>query len=633
MRSRPAISLAATASLALGSGVGAPVAVAAPESMPQTAAAVGVSVKVGQAASFTRIEFDGVQPRSARREGDDLVLQFGQVAPPNLTLLRVDPPRYLTTASTRDTAAGLELRLTLAKGVEAKVGRADGGAYVNLSPGAGTPAPADQTAVRKAGDPVPASGVVKAQADMQHGALLLRFDWRAPVGAAVFRRGEAIWLVFDAKARLDLSEIPDGLSQARHVELVPSQNATAIRILAPEGVLASLDARGASWTLSLGPAAGAQPASVAIKPDAGGLSAQMAGATGVFWLDDPAVGDRLAVVTALGPAKGVLQGRRLVDADIYASVQGLALAPLAQDLSVSSDGDVVRIGRPSGMQLSAGVQAAPPLASAPGLPRPTAMPALIDFEGWSRTGAGGFTARYDSLLQGASDEGVKGKAATSTQARFGFARLSGRFGAGLRGHRRARPDGQDRSASHGHAGISRTARGRPRHGPAATRTPRRTSPRPFSPMIPQARCGAAMRRRSSATPAGARQAFAAGRSVLDQIAPAWRVRFLLADGEAALATGDMPGARMSLQEAAHAEAPWRRQRSSAARSRQIGAGGRPFRPSAAALRRRRKEFLWRGVRAGPVVRHRAAAVAEPPQRRRRCSAAGLGALSLARRRH
>ena len=64
-----------------------------------------------------------------------------------------------------------------------------------------------------------------------------------------------------------------------------------------------------------------------------------------------------------------------------------------------------------------------------------------------------------------------------------------------------------------------------------------------------------MRRRSSATPPGARQAFAAGRSVLDQIAPAWRVRFLLADGEAALATGDLPGARMSLQEAATLKPP------------------------------------------------------------------------------
>ena len=544
MRLRPAISLAASAGLALGGGAGAPVVWAAD--------AVGspVSVKVGQAEGLSHIEFDGAQPRSARRDGDDLVLLFGQVAPPSLALLRVDPPRYLATASTRQTAAGLELRLTLVKGVDAKLGRADGGAYVNLTPGASTPAPADQRPERT-GDPVPASGVVKAHAAMQNGALALRFDWRAPVGAAVFRRGEAIWIVFDAAARVDLSEIPDGLPQASHAEAMPSSDVTAVRIVTPPGVLASAAAQGASWTVTLG--ATATPAdAVTVKPDGGGLSAQVAGATGVFWLQDPSVGDRLAVVTARGPAKGAAVERRLVDADIYASAQGLALAPLASDLAVVSDGDIVRISRPSGMQLSAGAAAAPLPTPPSSLPQAAAMPGLVDFEAWSKTGPGGFMARYDALLQTASAEGAPSRTGEGASghgqgvaARLSFARflvgseLSFEAIGVLNLLAKTDPAVLATPEFRGLRGAARVMAGRYKDAEADF----------SSPALSDDPASALWRGYASAKLgdySGARQAFAAGRQVLDRVAPAWRARFLMADAEAALGTGDLVGARTSL---------------------------------------------------------------------------------------
>ena len=543
MRSRPAISLAVSASLALGSSTAAPVALAAPGALAAPDVPGGISIKVGQADAFSRIEFDALQPSSAWREGQDLVLQFGHAALPNLALLRVDPPRYLKSASTRETSAGVELRLALAQGVQAKVGHADGGTYVNLSPEAGTPAPSDQTPARKL-DPVPASGAVKMHAQLQHGALTLRFDWRAPVGAAVFRRGEAIWLVFDAHAKLDLSEAPGGLPQARRIEPVSATNATALRILAPEGIVASATAQGPSWTLTLGAAADTPPADVVLKPEAGGLSAQLAGATGVFWLDDPAVGDRVAVVTALGPPKGVPSPRRLVDADIYASTQGLALSPLAQDLTVLSDGDVVRIGRPSGLKLSDGVEA-PPLARAPtSLPQPTALPALVDFDGWSSTGPSGFLARYEALLQGASDEGAKGKDAP-LQARFGFARFL--VGSQLAFEAigvldlLAKTDPQVTATPEfrGLRGAARVMAGRFKDAQADFSAPALSS----DPSSALWRSYAAARLGDTA---GARQAFAEGRGVLDRFAPAWRERFLEAQGQAALAGGDLAAARNTL---------------------------------------------------------------------------------------
>ena len=511
-------------------------------------------VKVGQAEGLTHIQFGGAQPQSARRDGDDLLLQFASATPPNLSLLRVDPPRYLKTAATRLTSAGVELRLTLSPGVQAKVGRADGVSYVNLSPGAATPMPADQPPQRR-DDPTPASGVVKAHASLQHATLSLRFDWRTPVGAAVFRRGDAIWVVFDARARLDLSEAPEDLPQVRRMEMVSTPVGTALRILAGPGVQASAVAQGASWTILLG-GGGAAPAPIPFKTDAGGLSAQLAGATGVLWLNDPDVGDRLAVVTARGPAKGLAAARTLVDANILASAQGLALVPTASDFTVVADQDVVRFSRPSGLQLSLAA-APPPPAAAPETPQPADLPGLIDFAGWSKTGAAGFMARYDALLQAASDEGDPGGAAdagkvlgrgASTSARLGFARflvgseLSFEAIGVLDLLAKSTPSVQSNAEFRGLRGAARVMAGRYKDAQADF----------SSPLLSDDPASALWRGYAAAKLGdygGARQAFAAGQAVLDRMPSTWRARFLLAQAEAGLAMGDLPGARAALMAA------------------------------------------------------------------------------------
>jgi hypothetical protein len=355
-------------------------------------------------------------PRAARREGADLVLSFSQAPMPDLAALKAAPPRFVAQVGAVERAGGVEIRLTLVDGTDVKIGRADGAAYVNLSAAVAAPAgskPPDQKPEGRP-NPVPPSGEVKMHAEMQDGRLLLRFPWRAPLGAAVFRRGDAIWLVFDAKAKVDLSEAPHGLPQASRMDQAPDEAATAIRIVAPPTILPTLSADGDVWTLALGPVAvGPAPAPVEVKSDLSSvplsLTAQMAGATGVFWIADPVVGDRLAVVTALGPSKGVPIARDLVDGVVLASAQGLAVAPRVDDLKVTTDGDLVRIGRPKGLELSPASSLARGTAPAQAdLPARASMPALVDFDGWSKVGAGGFVVRYDQLMARAADEIDKG---------------------------------------------------------------------------------------------------------------------------------------------------------------------------------------------------------------------------------
>lgn len=544
MRSQTAISLVLSASLALG-GVAAPVALAAEP---------GIVVKVGQAKDFSHLQFDGLQPRAVRRDGADLVLSFPGGDLPDIAQLRVAPPRFLKTASAVRAGGGVELRLTLASDALAKIGRADGGTYVNLYADPSASTAADQTA-QHAANPTPASGVIKLRPELKAGVLYLHFDWRAPVGAAVFRRGDAIWLVFDAKAGLDLSDAPHGLPQAAKIVDVGDQNVTAIRITAPETVQPSVTQQGGDWTLALGPTVPTPPAVVTVKADVNAtpaeLNAQMAGATGVFWIRDPVVGDRLAVVTALGPPKGVSEARSFVQADLLASAQGLALAPRTLDLTVRTDNDVVHIGRPEGLALSATTTAAPPTAAAAltalDLPKAAAYPALIDFDAWSRTGEGGFLGRYNALQQAAADESAKGKGAP-TQARFGLARflvgseLSYEAIGVLDLMAKANPGVMATPEFRGLRGAARAMVGRYKDAEADF----------SSPAVMDDPASALWRGYVSVQLgdyAGARQSFASGLSMAQRFSPRWRVRFLTAAGEAELGLNELVGAQRDLEAA------------------------------------------------------------------------------------
>ena len=413
------LALAALASLALVTA-------------PALAGAAGLKLSVGEAKDLTKIEFRGAAMHAVRT-GDTLVLSFSGTGKPDLTRLTVDPPRWLKSAKADTRGGRLQLTLVLADGADAATGNADGADFVNLfeKPRAPPPAPAapapppSPTAGRP--DPLPASGVVVAQAVTSGPQVAVTFPWKAPLGAAMFRRGEAIWVVFDAKARLDLAALQRAAPQYR-MQVVDGADFVAVRLAVPSEVPYSAAGQGGNWTLILGP--GAQARSMQIPVARGGedgpafLAANVAGATRVVWLDDPAVGDRLAVATALSPAKGVMLRRAYVELTTLPSAQGLAIDPAVENLQVTTDGDVVHISRSDGLKLSPLSRAR--MVDALDLPIAAIMPGLIDFDQWSRTGYGGFTARYDALMNAVAAEANRqalGDKTAGLAARMGFARF------------------------------------------------------------------------------------------------------------------------------------------------------------------------------------------------------------------
>jgi tetratricopeptide (TPR) repeat protein len=104
------------------------------------------------------------------------------------------------------------------------------------------------------------------------------------------------------------------------------------------------------------------------------------------------------------------------------SATGLAVESYSDDLNISAAGDIVSIGRPKGLLLSSAASGRQG-GAAMGSPQALAMPALIDPEHWSKTGTGGFLARYNALVgavSAASDGAGKGD---DTAARMALARF------------------------------------------------------------------------------------------------------------------------------------------------------------------------------------------------------------------
>jgi tetratricopeptide (TPR) repeat protein len=422
-RSRRRALAASTAAVVWAGGL----AGAGPAPAPGESVAVAPSVldvRVAETRGFTRIEFRGAQGRRAdvRRDGRRVIVRLPVGARPDVARLKVDPPRWLESAEVRRGARGTEVVLTLAEGADVSSGRADDAVFLNLRQAA---TPEAKAAVERK-DPVPPGGVVRVAAEAKDGALALTFPWAAPVGSAVFRRGDSIWIVFDAKATLDLTGAPEALGPVQRVRWAAGPDFTLVRAMAPAGVDASVEAVKDSWTVRFKPGPSAPVRAVAIgRDDQSGppaLTAAMAGANRVIRMTDPAIGDPLTVVTALGPDKAMAREQVFVDARFAPTAHGLLIEEVGPDVSVAVDGDLVRLSRPSGLRLSAATAALKRAPAPLETPQPASAPGVIDYAAWSETGKGGFRARYDQLNDLAAEETAAGEGAPVT-ARMALVRF------------------------------------------------------------------------------------------------------------------------------------------------------------------------------------------------------------------
>jgi hypothetical protein len=442
---------------------------------PPPADPLPVQLRVGQTTEYSRIEL--TWPRAVEhtlsQTGNLAEVRFAEPADISLGSMAGSPPRFLERVSSERIGDEWFLRLELAPGVQARSWSEDGLVVIDLpDPDAAnaaailtqlaeltpasdaavsdpvsepivetaavteppvvaenideaeTPSPAlaDETLETATTpetlaitDPVPENGVVHATAAEASGDLWVVFNWEAPVGAAVFRRGEAIWVVFDASAALELEEL--AFSQRGHVrsfQAVQGEGYSAARIVAPASTQAEARAEGNSWTIVLSERIDSPPRPISVRRDArrgrpGRLIVGMESARSVRWVDDPAVGDRIGVVTAGVPVQGLTSRRDFIGGSLLLSAHGGALEALADDLSIELISGGAAIGREGGLDLTPASIALTGSSDAVLLAN-ISSPAFMDFDGWK--GEGGFLDEWRARQQRAAlEEGPDGRIA------------------------------------------------------------------------------------------------------------------------------------------------------------------------------------------------------------------------------
>ena len=517
-----------------------------------------LSISIGRNAEFTRVEFGGVIGVRSRvsRQGDQIVVRLGTTAAPDVSRLKVDPPAGVKAVETRQIrggarAGGTDLVITLQDGADARSGVADGAVWLNLYAPGKAPEGGD------AAKPATTNAVVPVKAEAGPDKAVLTFQWGAPVGAAVFRRGDAVWIVFDTAARLDMSGAKQ-LGPAKDARWAAGPGYTAMRVSAPDGVAVAAQGRGGTWTVILGGTAPA-PSGVEVgRSDDGSatLVARMAGATKAIWLTDPLMGDRFAAVTALAPGKGYAGGRRTVDLTLIPTAQGMAVETSADDLKIEATGDLVTLSRPKGLTLSApsaGLESGGDHAA--DAPKRAAYPSMID-ETWAATGQAGFSDRYRRLQDAAGLETIAAgdDPRAPIEARLALARflvgseLNYEAIGVLNALIAKAPNLQGEPEVRGLRGIARVGVGRLEEaqvdfaGAALAGDP---ATRAWQGYVAA----------QQGDWEGARRNFAAGVATIDDFPPAWRARFGAAHALAATETGDLNAAQQLLAYSFSQKAP------------------------------------------------------------------------------
>ncbi len=250
----------------------------------------------------------------------------------------------------------------------------------------------------------------------------IEFKFPEPVRAAVFQRNGSIWAVFDSRIPIDLGNLASRFSnRLLDARTVRSGDMQYVRLDLKIPSLTSVVGQNQSWFVTIGDLALDAPTPLEIRRERGadGLPRAVVDfddTSRLLWLEDASLGERVAVITAFGPARGLIKRQEFVEFIAFPSAHGLAIQPLADDLNVSIQIDEVIITRSNGLWLSAAgnITAAREIED---LAR--TRPGFIDFEKFRAGGPATYLSRRRQLsAAAASSDGEERTAARFELARF-----------------------------------------------------------------------------------------------------------------------------------------------------------------------------------------------------------------------
>ena len=268
----------------------------------------------------------------------------------------------------------------------------------------------------------PAEGSGKTattEASRDSEGLRVTFSFAAPTPAALFRRADTVWLVFDHAPPIDIDPIRSkGGAIIGDVTRLALEKGQAIRIRLNRPQIPSLEsegrANGTEWTLTFADRGHTSPLPLMVlrnitDPSLANVTVPLANPGAMHRLVDPDAGDTLLVVTAPPPTRGLIKRHEFVELSLLESVHGLAVHPNSDDINAEVGSDKVMLGRPGGLTLSSADVAAERATAAV---RP-----LFDADEWRKNREEKFLPRLDALIKAAAIAGPEQKA----QARLDLA--------------------------------------------------------------------------------------------------------------------------------------------------------------------------------------------------------------------
>lgn len=215
-----------------------------------------------------------------------------------------------------------------------------------------TPAPSPAPAA------APGTPPVKLDARRRSDAFALSFAFPSATPAALFRRADTVWLVFDSNKPIDVDAIrTEGGSLIADVSGVALPRGQAVRIRLNRPQLFSLTGDERSWTLTMADSTQEPPQPLwstrnVADPSRANLAIQLLNPGLVHRIVDPDAGDSIFVVTANLPARGFIRRQDFVEFTLLDTVHGVAVLPKSEDVSVDTSAGNVVVNRPGGVTIS-----------------------------------------------------------------------------------------------------------------------------------------------------------------------------------------------------------------------------------------------------------------------------------------
>ncbi|MBA2398197.1 MAG: tetratricopeptide repeat protein [Bradyrhizobium sp.] len=240
--------------------------------------------------------------------------------------------------------------------------------------------------------------------------LRVTFAFTAATPAAMFRRADTVWLVFDRTGPIDVEGIrAKGGAIIGDVSRVPLEKGQAIRIRLNRPQMPSLEGEGRpagiNWTLTFADRVQAPPLPLQVlrnitDPALANVTVPLANPGLMHRLVDPDAGDTLLVVTAPPPTRGFIKRQDFVELSLLESVHGVVIHPNSDDITAEVGSDKVMLGRPGGLTLSSADVSAERATAAV---RP-----LFDANEWRKNREEKFVPRLDALIKATAAAGPDG---------------------------------------------------------------------------------------------------------------------------------------------------------------------------------------------------------------------------------